>query len=263
MLRFEARGWDLLFNSHNLSRLALHYDMEEENELVIPDGQLRSDILENLPSPRIKVVDVNYNELFLKLEKKMERKVPIVLIKKIEFSEGFNYSDTLSIHPDSVTVSGPASLVETITFWKTDSLTLLNGKKTVDRAVSLFPPPRELHLSEASTMVKIPIENFTEKSFFIPLEIKNVPERDSLSIFPSSVNVSCVVGLSKYDDLTADKIKFEVDLGIAHLSEGKNTAPIVLAKYPDYVQTVKYTPKAATFFIIKKSHVVHEPPPGQ
>lgn len=252
MLRFEARGWDLLFNSHNLSRLALYYDMQEGNELIIPDGQLRSDILENLSSPRIKVVDVNYNELIFRLEKKMVRKVPIVLVKKIEFSEGFNYSDTLSIHPDSITISGPASMVETITFWKTDSLILLNGKKNLDRSVSLFPPPRELHLSQASTMVKVPIESFTEKSFFIPVEIKNAPEHDSLSIFPSSVNVSCVVGLSKYDDLTADKIKCEVNLGITRLLEGKNTAPIVLVEYPDYVQTVKYTPKAATFFIVKK-----------
>ncbi len=258
MLKFEARGWDLLFNSGNLSKLELDYRMEEESEMVIPAGQLRSDIFENLSSPRIKVVDVNYNELFLNVENRLERKIPLILNKKIEFSEGFNFSNEINIQPDSITVSGPESVVQTITFWETDSLVLLNLKKSVEESVPLFLAPRELSLSQVNTTVTVPVAKYTEKSFFLPLEMKNAPEKDSLSIFPSSVNVSCVVGLSKYDQLTANEFKFEVDLGIAHLLEGKNTAPIMLVKQPDYVKGVNYTPKAATFYIIKKPEIAPE-----
>lgn len=252
LLKFEARGWDLLFNTRNLSRLELNYRMDEEPELVIPAGQLRSDVFDNLSTPRIKVVDVNQNELFLNLEPRLEKKVPVVLYKKIDFAEGFNYSDNVSIQPDSITVSGPESLVIPITRWETDSLVLLQLKGSKEETVQLISPQRELHLSSLNTVVSVPVEKFTEKSFFLPLEIKNAPEKDSLSLFPSSVNVSCVVGLSKYDQLTSDEFKFEVDLGIAHLSEGKNTAPIMLVKQPDYVKGINYTPKAATFFIIQK-----------
>lgn len=253
MLRFEARGWDLLFNSQSLSDLVLDYSMGEETELVIPDGQLRSDIFETLSSPRIKVVDVNYNELYLRLEERLEREVPVILNTKITFADGFNYSNDITLEPDSVKVSGPTSLVESIFFWNTDSLVILDVKKSIETTVPLSLPPREILLDTTEVLVNVPIEKFTEKSFFIPLEIRNAPETDSLSIFPASVNVKCVVGLSKYDDLAATDIGFEVDLGSANLSEGKNTAPISLVKYPDYAQILNYSPKSATFFIIKKA----------
>lgn len=252
MLKFEARGWDLLFSSNNLSKLDLNYSMMEETELMIPAGQLRSDIFENLSSTRLKVVDVNYNELYLNLDDRLKKKVPLILNNKIEFAEDFNFSDNISLTPDSITISGPQELVESITFWETDSLSFLELNATVEKVIPLLSAPRELKLSEAYTTVKIPVEKFTEKSFFIPLEIKNAPEKDSLSIFPSSVNVSCTVGLSKFDQLKAGEFKFEVDLGVAHLSEGKNTAPIMLVQRPGYVKAVNYSPKAATFYIIKK-----------
>ncbi len=259
MLRFEARGWDLLFNSQNLSDLVLDYDFEEEPELLISDGQLRSDIFETLSSPRIKVVDCNYNELYLRLEEQLKRQVPVLLKKKISFADGFNFSDEISVEPDSVLISGPISLVETIQSWSTDSLVLLKLSESVKRVVPLSIPPRELKLSQNNVTVNLAVEKFTEKSFFIPLKIKNAPETDSLSIFPSSVNVSCVVGLSKYHDLQAEDIEFEVDLSENHMLGGKNTLPITLTRYPDYAQILNYSPKSATFFIIKKSQVP-EPP---
>jgi hypothetical protein len=252
MLKFEARGWDLLFSSKNLSKLDLNYSMGEETELMISAGQLRSDVFEDLSSTRLKVVDVNYNELYLNLDDRLEKKIPLILNKKIEFAEDFNFSNRISLSPDSITISGPQELIQTIFFWETDSLTLLELNSTVEKVIPLFSAPRELLLSEAHTTVKVPVEKFTEKSFFIQLEIKNAPEKDSLSIFPSSVNVSCTVGLSKFDQLQSNEFKFEVDLGIAHLSEGKNTAPIMLVKRPDYVKGVNYSPKSATFYIIKK-----------
>lgn len=260
MLRFEARGWDLLFNSQNLSDLVLDYSMGEETELIIPDGQLRSDIFEMLSSPRIKVVDVNYNELYLQLEDRMEREVPVILNKNISFSDGFNYSNDITLEPDSVLISGPVSLVDPVVNWFTDSLILGDVKETVDKPVALMTPPRELKLGQYEIMVNVPIEKFTEKSFFIPLKIRNAPEADSLSIFPSSISVTCVVGLSKYHDLTADDIEFEADLGTTQLAEGKNTLPISLTKYPDFAQILNYSPKSATFFIIKKSQLAEDTP---
>jgi hypothetical protein len=255
MLRFEARGWDLLFNNQSLSGLVLDYSMDEEPELLISDGQLRSDIFETLSSPRIKVVDVNYNELYLRFEERLEKEVPVILRSKISFADGFNFSDDIFMEPDTITVSGPASLVKTVQYWQTDSLVLINLNKSIEKAVALNMPPRELKLSQKQVAVNLPVEKFTEKSFFIPLNIKNAPETDSLSIFPSSVNVSCVVGLSKYDDLEAEDIEFEVDLGETLVLEGKNTAPISLVRYPDFAQILNYSPKSATFFIIKKSQV--------
>ncbi len=261
MLRFEARGWDLLFNSQNLSDLVLDYSMGEETELIIPDGQLRSDIFEMLSSPRIKVVDVNYNELYLQLEDRLEREVPVILNKNISFFDGFNYSSDITLEPDSVLISGPVSLVDPVGYWFTDSLILVDVKETVDKPVALMTPPRELTLGQKEIMVNVPIEKFTEKSFFIPLKIRNAPETDSLSIFPSSVNVTCVVGLSKYHDLVAEDIEFEVDLGMAHQGEGKNTVPISLTRYPDFAQILNYSPKSATFFIIKKSQLAEDSSP--
>ena len=252
MANIEAKGWDLLFNRGKISNIELNYSFGNRETLLVPQWQINADVLTGLTSPRLKVLDINYSELRLKLEDRLEKKIPIVLNQKIEFAEGFYFSDTIKIEPDSLVIAGPISLVAPLVFWETDSLVLLNLKKSRTESIDIQKGKRVLSLSCDNVLVQIPVEKYTEKTFFIPLEIKNVPEEDSLSIFPKSVNIRCVVGLSKYDELSALDFGFEVDLDIANLSEGKNTTPIVLTRKPDFVQGVNYTPHAATFYIIKK-----------
>lgn len=255
MANIEAKGWDLLFNREKISNLELNYSFGNRVALLIPQWQINTDVSKNLTAPRLKVLDINYSEIHLKLEDKLEKKIPIVLNKRIAFAEGFYFLDTIKIEPDSLLISGPISLVEPITFWETDSLVLLNLKKSKTQSIDIQKGKRVLSLSYDKVSVQIPVEKYTEKIFFIPVEMKNVPEEDSLSIFPKSVNIRCVVGLSKYDELSASDFSFEVDLDIANLSEGKNTTPILLTRKPDFVQGVNYTPKAATFYIIKRVEV--------
>ena len=146
-------------------------------------------------------------------------------------------------------ISGPASTVELIQQWKTDSLVLsdLRSDKTV--AVALLKPPDELSLGTPQTEVRINVEQFTEKSLFVPLTIRNGP--DSLKIFPQQIKLTCVVGLSQYNEVTPRDFTVEVDLQNVPVSEDKNTAPIQLTQQPSFVKNVKFSPKSAEFYILQ------------
>ena len=257
-VKIQAKGWDLLFNRHQLSTLKQVYSFGNKEILLVPKWQLNADVSENLASPRLKVLDINYSDIRLTLEDRLAKKVPLILKKNISFAEGYNTAGQITLKPDSILISGPQSMVKGITFWETDSLLSSHLKKDINKTINLKASKKEVFLSHNKVAIHLPVEKYTEKTFYIPLLIHNIPQEDSLSIFPKSVNIRCVVGLSRFEDLKAAHFKVEVDLSVAHLSEGKNTTPILLTQQPDFVKGVSFTPKAATFYIIKKAEEANE-----
>jgi YbbR domain-containing protein len=136
--------------------------------------------------------------------------------------------------------------------WPTDSLVIENLNSSQSRTVALQPPPQEIQLETKEVEVRIEVEQFTEKSLFVPLQVKNIPETDSLSFFPQRVRVRFVVGLSKYNELTDEDFQLEADLEGVSLEKSQIQVPIRLTKKPDFVKNVQFTPNTANFFIVKK-----------
>jgi hypothetical protein len=246
----EGTGWDLTFEFFANPTSSLFYVLENENSVTLSRGQLRTDILQSFSSSGVKIVEVNYDNIQINLEEKVSKTVPVRLAGRFSFAPEYHLIDKINLQPDSVTVSGPASMVGLVTTWETDSLILRDIQTTITTSVRLKEPPREMELSITKVAVVIPIEQFTEKSLFVPLIIKNPPD-DSIRIFPYRVKLNCVVGLSQYNLIEMDDFVMEVDLKGVSLHEGKNTVPIVLTKKPDFVKNVTFSPKSAEFFILK------------
>ncbi len=249
-VELEGTGWDLLFDFFSSRYVRLSYEMSEEGNLLLNRSQLRSDILQNLYSDDITVREINPESFNLFLEAKASRLVPVVIRDSLSFAPEHHLRSPVKAEPDSVKVTGPASLVSTIDRWYTDSLRLSNLRSNVTQMVGLEKPAREISLSVQQTMARIEVEPFTEKSMFVPVIVKNAP--DSLRIFPEKVTVSCKLGLSKYDSVSYQDFIAEADLQGVSSNAPNNTVPIVITQKPKFVESLNYTPKAAKFFIVKK-----------
>ncbi len=247
----EGQGWDLLFDIFSSKKIDLQYDLTQMEALDLSRSKLRADIQEGLRSG-IRVIEVNYDEINLNLEEKISKTVPLVLHSRIVLDPEYHLRDSLILQPDSVVLTGPVSQITEIDHWDTDSLVLTNLRSSQTRMVSLNYAPPEISLNVRQAEVTVPVEQYTEKSMFVPLTVRNLPAGDSLKIFPQRIKVSCVVGLSQYGEVESEDFTLEIDLQGVTINEEKNLLPIMLTRQPEFVNKVNFTPKTAEFFIIKK-----------
>ena len=247
--QIEGTGWDLMFEYFRNPEVLLQYNLRSTERPGLNTGQLKGDIFRGLSSNDIKVEEVNYNNISLNLEEKQAKVVPIQLSYALAFRPEYHLQTPLQLIPDSVTVTGPTSIVELVQRWETDSLVLKDLKANVITPVSLAKPARELTLSYDQTIVRVLVEQHTERSLFVPITVINA--RDSIKIFPEKIKLSCVVGLSQFNRFDHNDFCLEVDLQNTPKNKDKNTVPIVLRDAPPFVKNIKFSPKSAEFFILK------------
>lgn len=246
----EGTGWDLMFSYFSSRKIKLYYDLTQSDGLYLNRGQLRGDLLKNLAVNGVRITEVNYDNLELPLEDKMSLKIPVKLAANLTFSPGYDLQDQVVISPDSVSISGPVSLLQNIQYWETDSINVKDLKGNLSKTLLLKKPPLEIQLSNQEVEAEIMVEQITEGSVFVPITVNNAS--DSIKIFPQSIKLTFLLGLSRFNEVKADDFKVEVDLAGLEISEDKNTAPISLKMAPSFVKNVQFSPKSAEFFILKK-----------
>ncbi len=244
----EGTGWDLLFDHFYGGALSLTYDMQSTDRLQLTRGQLRNDIKQKLYSDDIKILEVNYDQLNFRVEEQATNRVPLIARTDLSFAPEHQLKMPVQLSPDSITLMGPASLVNQFDRWYTDSMEFNGLKQSMVISVSVEDPPKEIAVSPREVTAELEVEPFTEKSVYVPIAVKNAP--DSLRIFPEKVTVTSRLGLSQYDRISYRDFTAEVDLqGVTSNSTG-TTAPIVITRQPDYIKSLYYTPKSAKFFIV-------------
>lgn len=248
-VQLSGRGWELMIDYLYSPQIILYYKLSNTQWFNLNKWQLRNDISSKLAFSNIQIKEASYDDVALPLENKIVKKIPIHLNYSFSFAPGYQLQG-IQLSPDSLKVSGPGTLLDTLKMWQTAPLALENLKSNTKRTLALRKPTKGLAIATELVEATVLVEQFTEKSIFVPLMVKNAP--DSLKIFPELVKLTCVVGLSQYNAVNQNDFQVEIDLAKIPLNEGKNTVPIVLKKQPDYVTNVQFAPKSAEFFILKK-----------
>ncbi len=235
----RGTGWDILSGrSNNEVRLDLSPDSMQM-------FSLRNAFVQNTFS---EIVTINPDIIGLEIEDAISKKVKIEPVMNIHFEEGFDLAEDIQLKPSEVTISGPKNLIEKIKAIRTDTLVFDNLKEKIIKKVRLLPHPI-LRYDIQETEAIITAEQFTEKSLFIPIVVKNAPEQ--LTIFPNKIKLDCTVALSHYAQLNSSNFVAEVDLKGVALNSANNTVTIILSHLPGFVRNVKFTPKSAEYYIQK------------
>lgn len=108
----------------------------------------------------------------------------------------------------------------------------------------------KLKISPAQVKVVVPVEEFTEKVITVPVAISGKPENTVIKLFPSEVQVSFRVGLSKYSGITADN--FLVNIPYSEMKPGALNVPVQVDKRPRFVFDVACSPQTIEFLIEKE-----------
>lgn len=216
-----------------------YYHNEEISK--IPASALESIVREKLMSTT-QLVRVSPESLTVFFAPKKARVMPLHLVTNLNFAPQHMLSDTPSIHPSTVEVYAPASILKNIKQIETEVLSVNNLKDTSLLTVKL-KPIKGVRFSVNTIEVNLFVEEFTEQTFTLPVEGLNFPEGYSLLSFPANVKVRFFIGLSVYNKIKASDFQVVVDYKELFNSKD-NVCKVRLLKRPEVIQNVRILPES-------------------
>jgi hypothetical protein len=153
------------------------------------------------------------------------------------------------INPDSILVSGPDYIIDTLSGLETLDIDL--GIIARSKVISVnMKETKNIYFRQNKVKVSFDIEKFTEKTIQIPIVVSNLPDNLKLQTFPPNIQLVCQVGLSNYEKLQSNFFKVQVDYKEIAKAES-DKLKVELVKQPDFIRIVNFTPKTVEYLIEK------------
>ena len=250
-LQVEGTGWQLLFARLRVKPQSITIGLEKLNtrNFVLFSEQLYS-VNQQLETSQ-KIISVRPDTLYFDFTKRTVKRVPVRLVSNISFAKQYGVSADIEIIPEYITLSGPQDRLKQINEWPTDTLTLENVQNTnVSRVAIAGNRMKNVNIFPSSAEVKIPVDEFTEKTLELPLKVINNKEYYGVKLYPKKVKVTFLVALSRYQDINESYIDLSVDLNewkVLH----HNKLRVNVTRFPEFCKLVKIVPEKVDFLIEK------------
>lgn len=174
------------------------------------------------------------------------KRVPVRLNGSLKADRQYFFSDTL-FQPDSVTAYAPEFMLDTIHAAYTQYVALENISDTIYQQL-LLQAQRGVKLVPSSIQMILPVDIYTEKTVEVSLQGVDFPIDKTLRAFPSKVQITFQVGVSRFRDITADD--FHINVSYEELqSLGTNKYTVKLQNIPQGVSHVRINPEQVDFLI--------------
>lgn len=243
----SGTGIDLLLNAYFKRNANVVFQSNELSSAGITRDLILRKAEEVLS---IKVDDVSPPFISIEIDSSASRLVPVKLVARLGFVKDFFQTGEIRLQPDSVLVTGAPEILAQIAWIPTQPLELSNIQQPVRRELHLEYAGDSLYKAfPSSVTVTIPVEQFIEKSFDVPVEANG--QGNSLRLLPSFATLKCSLPLSKYDTTTANDFLLAVDIPDLQRQGAQNTVPISLVKAPAWARSVQYSPKVVEYYIVQ------------
>lgn len=246
----EGIGWDLMANYFSQREGSLSLNLNDNPRQIYNSAQLINKLVRT--QGNIDINGLNIDILDLEVEEQLSKKVPITLDANLSFDSRYHLKQAPLLLPDSILLSGPETTINNLTEWLTSTVTLEDINKNTSLDLTLKEPKaKNLSIAPKKVALTIEVEQLTEKNFFVPIKINNAP--DSIKIFPNNIKMSCVVGLSHYDQIGPDDFELEVNMAGIAAKEENNSLPVLLSKQPKEVKSVHLSHQSVEFFFVENT----------
>jgi hypothetical protein len=153
--------------------------------------------------------------------------------------------------PDSITISGPPSMIDSIRFIRTPTKKITNINYYTVLKEPLIKPvnSKKLILSADSVEIIIPVEKFTEETIKVPLDVNGI-SRNKIRLFPEHGSITYHVALKDFEKINNSMFKAEVD--IDKNFRNKQKLKVNITQSPSNVKITQIEPENVEFLILKK-----------
>lgn len=250
-LQIEGTGWQLLFSKLRIKPQSVDIDLKELNKQTFVNLSDQLGYINQQFSSTQKIVYVQPDTLYFDFSSRAIKKVPVELVSDILFVKQYGISDSVKINPAYVTVTGPKEDLSKIRAWKTDTLTAKNVIRNISTKIPLKRPSMaNINIYPSYAEVKVPVDEFTEKTIEISIKVRNNRNYHEIKLLPEKVKITFLTALSNYSKFDRDFFEATVDLDNWSQRSYKQL-PVVLTRFPAFCTLVRIEPQTVDF-IIKK-----------
>ena len=256
-LRINAIGYALLrykmFRkpvpiSFKVSAFTLNRPGQDSSRAYIMTRYLKDQVSRQLPS-ELQLLEIKPDTLHFQFARRVTRMLPVKPDFTFEVDKQFTVRDGIILEPDSVEVTGPDLILDTLKYATTVQSDLGLLSKNYSDKVKVRKL-KDLEYNRSRVNCTIELEKYTEVQLSIPVEVLNLPDSLSLQTFPSRIKLTCNVGLSKYDRM--DKNLFRAVVDYSAIDEKTRELDVTIQNIPVYLISHEYSPKSVEFLISRR-----------
>lgn len=132
------------------------------------------------------------------MEERVTKKIPIQPNVDISFRRQYGLVNEPEILPDSVEISGAQSLVEDITYWETEDITLEEVSDSIHQHIALKESSDLLEMDTHEVLYRATVSEFTEGEIRINVTTDDLPDDRNVRFSPSVITVRYDVPIEEY-----------------------------------------------------------------
>jgi len=254
-LKIKAHGFTILRHKLSFLFMPLEFNVNEMTEnrmqdskkssFAFPSRQFFSEMSYQL-SNELDIVRMSPDTLFFKFDQMGNKRVKVKPDIKLDLKKQFQISGVIEIKPDSITVNGAQSTLDTLQAVYTETLRVNNADQSITTQAKIRRM-NEIYFERQNVKMTIPIEEYTEAVQSIQVMLVNQPEGVNIKLFPSKVKVSFQVGLSRFSQIHPEDFKLTVQYN--DIMEGKQRLRIKAETIPAFIYSLKISPEELEYLI--------------
>lgn len=246
-LRIKDLGSDL-FNYYFFKKkdsLIVNVEEAQKNNDIKLQGNLLTQLIRTKLSVNTQLIGYAPATISLETAKLQSKTVPVVFDGEMRTSGGHLVVDTISIIPNEVKIYGTKEMLRNITevlteysvFENLKATSQLNAKLKNIEGIKIIPSEVDIY---------IPIHEFTERQFEIPITVSNQPSDIDIKFFPSKVNVTFAVTLDDYKKIVPEDFEIKVNYNDLKTIDG-DQVDIKLTQSPPSIRSYHISPVVVEF----------------
>lgn len=257
-LKVRSRGFVILRYQLSNTFLPLTLDVSEMKSATNNDfegvykliNEDRNRIVGQL-SQGMELIEIEPDTLFVPLIEHARDLVPVNANTRISFEKQYLQAGPVIVQPDSVEVSGPRDIIDTMRYVSTRQLVFDDLSDTVSTSVQLILP-NQVEASERRVSVTVPVQPFSEMNLRVPLKINGLPDSLRIKTFPSEIQVSFRVGISEYEDIDKSQFRAVVDVAPVLSDDRPERLKVRLDRVPPNIESLSFSPIFVEYILEKK-----------
>lgn len=248
-LEITSTGWQLFRYGLLFQLPQVTIDMNDyRNSRSLSFNTLRTSFTEQLNN-RYQVESVFPAQVELEWQPQQTRRVPVRLIESVQIDPQYGLKGTIQLTPDSVIVSGPYGVVDTITYLYTDTLSLVSVAEPVSGTIAISRNQlQNIRINPTTVDYMLTVEPYTEATLQLPVTAVGqlTPQ---IGLMQQTITLQFQLPVSDYGLLadTSYLQLFEVVAQTDSIVPGDSTVPVALRRQPNNIRKVITQPTHIRF----------------
>lgn len=146
----------------------------------------------------LSITNVVPSSLRIRLDEKVEKRIPLRAILDVQFASLHDYIGQPRLEPDSVSISGAKSLLDTLSYWVTEPVQIKDVNTDLNLQLEINPGNSLINVRPKKASFTARVSEYTEGEIRLLVRTENAPSNTAITFSPSVITVRYDVPLIEY-----------------------------------------------------------------